>query len=71
MPVDIRESESPSHAVKRSIARKEECEPPQLGHLEKTVDVERLDALGDPPIEFRYSGYHVTVTADRTIHTDP
>lgn len=71
MAPDMHQFESPSQAVKRIIASKEQCTPSQLGRLEEAVDVERLDALREPPIEFRYSGYHVTVEADGTIRTDP
>lgn len=71
MAGEIRESEDPSQAVKRIIAGKERCRPSQLGNLDDAVDVNRLEALRDPPIEFHYSGYQVEVTADQTIRTDP
>lgn len=71
MDADIREYETPSRAVQRTIANQEECATTQLGRLTEAVNVDRLDDLRDPPIEFRYCGYHVEVTADRTVHTDP
>lgn len=71
MTFEIEPSDSPSDAVKRFIARKEECNPSQLGDLGQAVYVDRLDTLRDPPIEFQYSGYHVTVTGDGTIKIDP
>lgn len=60
-------SESPSEAVRRLVAEREKCRRFQLGTLDAAVDVAALDELRNPPIEFRYCGYHVTVTADETI----
>lgn len=71
MESEIRPSELQGAAVKRVSASQEGCAPSQLGRLSQAVAIERLDALRGPPIEFRCSGYHVTVTADETIRTDP
>lgn len=40
MDSEIRPSETPSEAVKRIIACREECTPSQLGRLRQTVDRE-------------------------------
>jgi hypothetical protein len=63
----LRPSESPSEAVKRLVAERENCHQSQLGNLDDVVDIAALDQLPNPPIKFRYCGYHVVVTADETI----
>jgi len=60
-------SETPSKAVKRLVAERENCDQSQLGTLDMEVDVPDLDQLHNPPIEFRYCGYRITVTADELI----
>jgi hypothetical protein len=68
MQGQIREDESPSEAVKRFVANREECSPMQLGKLTDAVDVAKLDEYENYPIEFQYCGYRLTVTSDETIH---
>lgn len=63
----IRPSESPSEAVKRIVAEREETHPSVLGRLAVVVDVNELDRLVDPPIEFSYCGYELEVKADETV----
>jgi hypothetical protein len=68
MQGQIREDESPSEAVKRLVAEREECSPRQLGKLTDAVDVAKLDAYENHPVEFQYCGYRLTLTSDETIH---
>lgn len=63
----VQQGESPSAAVKRLVAKREECKVEQLGNLTEAIDVEELNECENQPIEFRYCGYQVTVTEDKTI----
>lgn len=63
----IRPSESPSEAVRRLVAERENCHQSQLGNLDNVVDVDALNQLHNPPIDFHYCGYHLIVIADETI----
>lgn len=67
MRESVRLAESPDEAVKRIVAEQEDCSPSALGTLSAVVDVERLENLADPPIEFEYCGYKLEVQADETI----
>ena len=60
-------SESPGKTVKRTVADLEDCHPSDLGTLSAAVDVNRLENLKNPPIEFNYCGYKLKVQADETI----
>lgn len=64
-------SESRSEAVKRVVAEREETTPSELGCLRRAVDVDDLNDLVDPPIEFSYCGYELVVKADETIIVEP
>lgn len=67
----VRASESSTEAVKRLVANHENCSESNLGNLGAVVDVATLDKLRNPPIEFRYCGYEITVTADEIIKIEP
>lgn len=67
MENSIQPSVPPSEAVRLLVAERENCHQSQLGNLDNVVDVAALDQLLKPPIEFRYCGYHVIVTGDKTI----
>lgn len=71
MQESVRPSESPDEAVKRIVAEQEDCPPSALGTLSSIVDVDRLENLVHPPIEFEYCGYELEVQADETIIIEP
>jgi hypothetical protein len=71
MEDSVHPSESPDEAVKRIVADQEDCHPSELGTLSSVVDVDRLENLVNPPIEFEYCGYELEVQADETIIIEP
>lgn len=71
MDNSVRPSESPDEAVKRIVAEQEGCPPSELGRLSPVVDVDRLENLTDPPLEFEYCGYALEIQADGTIIIEP
>jgi len=56
--------------VRSLVANHENCRPSELGNLDGVVDVTALNQIRNPPVEFRYCGYQVTVTADESIEIE-
>jgi hypothetical protein len=71
MKKSVGPSESPDEAVRRIVANQEQCHPSELGKLSSLIDINRLENLENPPIEFEYCGYELEVQADETIIIEP
>lgn len=70
----------PSNYIRAVIAELEECNPAQLGALNKVVDIDELNTLPNPPpdrsseesksIRFWYCGYQIELNSDRILHIE-
>lgn len=67
----VRGEETPSEAIKRLVAEKEECSVVNLGTLSDVVGVDELNRPENLPLEFQYCGYQITLNNDETIKIDP
>ena len=64
------------NSVAERVARREGTSPTELRPLYEVIDTDALERVfdsaeeGNVVVEFRYSGYVVTVSGDRSVHLD-